>query len=41
MYALGSRVAYCGVPGVAEHAFDVTGRPSALRPRERWTAWAR
>ncbi|MGW3660901.1 NAD(P)/FAD-dependent oxidoreductase [Streptomyces sp. NPDC005151] len=34
-YALGSRVADRGVPGVAEHAFDVTGRPSALRLRER------
>ncbi|MER5358000.1 FAD-dependent oxidoreductase [Streptomyces sp. NPDC002785] len=34
-YALGSHVADCGVPGVAEHAFDVTGRPSALRLRER------
>ncbi|MDP4503170.1 FAD-dependent oxidoreductase [Nonomuraea turcica] len=33
--ALGSHVADCGVPGVAEHAFDVTGRPSALRLRER------
>ncbi|MDG9703227.1 NAD(P)/FAD-dependent oxidoreductase [Streptomyces sp. DH37] len=35
LYALGSRVADHGVPGVAEHAFDVTGRPSALRLRER------
>ncbi|MEV5504238.1 FAD-dependent oxidoreductase [Nonomuraea fuscirosea] len=35
VYALGSRVADHGVPGVAEHAFDVTGRPSALRLRER------
>ncbi|MFF8846498.1 NAD(P)/FAD-dependent oxidoreductase [Streptomyces sp. NPDC015127] len=35
LYALGSRVADSGVPGVAEHAFDVTGRPSALRLRER------
>lgn len=34
-YALGSHVADRGVPGVAEHAFDVTGRPSALRLRER------
>lgn len=34
-YALGSHVADGGVPGVAEHAFDVTGRPSALRLRER------
>ncbi len=31
---LGSRVADHGVPGVAEHAFDVTGRPSALRLRD-------
>ncbi|QFU90105.1 NAD(P)/FAD-dependent oxidoreductase [Amycolatopsis sp. YIM 10] len=35
LYALGSRVADHGVPGVAEHAFDVAGRPSALRLRER------
>ncbi|OQD57896.1 oxidoreductase [Streptomyces phaeoluteigriseus] len=35
LYALGSHVADHGVPGVAEHAFDVTGRPSALRLRER------
>lgn len=35
VYALGSRVADHGVPGVAEHAFDVAGRPSALRLRER------
>ena len=35
LYALGSHVADGGVPGVAEHAFDVTGRPSALRLRER------
>ncbi|MEV0811218.1 FAD-dependent oxidoreductase [Micromonospora sp. NPDC050200] len=34
-YALGSHVADRGVPGVAEHAFDVAGRPSALRLRER------
>ena len=34
-YALGSHVADRGVPGVAEHAFDVTGRPSALRLRKR------
>ncbi|MET9343166.1 FAD-dependent oxidoreductase [Nonomuraea sp. NPDC003804] len=34
-YALGSHVADRGFPGVAEHAFDVTGRPSALRLRER------
>ncbi|GAA4919167.1 NAD(P)/FAD-dependent oxidoreductase [Streptomyces coeruleoprunus] len=35
LYALGSRVADHGVPGVTEHAFDVTGRASALRLRER------
>ncbi|MFV0132860.1 NAD(P)/FAD-dependent oxidoreductase [Streptomyces sp. HMX87] len=35
LYALGSRAADHGVPGVAEHAFDVAGRPSALRLRER------
>ncbi|MEV0495053.1 NAD(P)/FAD-dependent oxidoreductase [Streptomyces atratus] len=35
LYALGSRVTTHGVPGVAEHAFDVAGRPSALRLLER------
>ncbi|MFI6062135.1 NAD(P)/FAD-dependent oxidoreductase [Streptomyces sp. NPDC051286] len=35
VYALGSHVADHGVPGVAEHAFDVAGRPSSLRLRER------
>lgn len=35
LYALGSSVAHHGVPGVAEHAHDVTGRSSALRLRER------
>ena len=35
VYALGSHVADRGVPGVGEHAFDVAGRPSALRLRER------
>jgi NADH dehydrogenase FAD-containing subunit len=35
LYALGSHVTTHGVPGVAEYAFDVTGRPSALRLRER------
>ena len=34
LYALGSHVVDRGVPGVAEHAFDVAGRPSALRLRE-------
>jgi NADH dehydrogenase FAD-containing subunit len=35
LYALGSHVADHGVPRVAEYTFDVTGRPSALRLRER------
>ncbi|WP_405652188.1 NAD(P)/FAD-dependent oxidoreductase [Streptomyces sp. NBC_00019] len=35
LYTLGSRAADHGVPGVAEHAFDVAGRPSALRLRAR------
>jgi NADH dehydrogenase len=35
VYALGSRVDDRGIPGVAEHAFDVAGRSSALRLRER------
>ncbi|MGI5200434.1 NAD(P)/FAD-dependent oxidoreductase [Spirillospora sp. CA-108201] len=35
LYALGSRVADRSVPGVAEHAFNVAGRPSALRLRRR------
>ncbi|MET8584207.1 FAD-dependent oxidoreductase [Streptomyces collinus] len=35
LYTLGSSVAQHDVPGVAEHAFDVTGLPSALRLRER------
>jgi NADH:ubiquinone reductase (H+-translocating) len=35
LYTLGSRVADHGVPGVAEHAFDVAGRQSALRLRAR------
>ncbi|MFF4167059.1 NAD(P)/FAD-dependent oxidoreductase [Streptomyces sp. NPDC001741] len=34
LYALGSRVADHGVPGVAEHSFHVTSRPAALRLRE-------
>ena len=34
LYALGS-AGDLGVPGVAEHAFDVAARPSALRLRER------
>ncbi|MFF4867361.1 NAD(P)/FAD-dependent oxidoreductase [Streptomyces sp. NPDC001231] len=35
VYALGSHGDAHGVPGVAEHAFDVAARPSALRLRER------
>ncbi|KQV98765.1 FAD-dependent oxidoreductase [Streptomyces sp. Root369] len=35
LYALGSHGADHGVTGVAEHAFDVARRPSALRLRER------
>ncbi|MEU1587506.1 FAD-dependent oxidoreductase [Micromonospora sp. NPDC005710] len=35
VYALGSVAADHGVPGVAEHACDVAGRPSALRLRDR------
>lgn len=37
LYALGSSVAHHGVPGAAEYAYDVTGRASALRLRERLT----
>ncbi|MFD1544942.1 NAD(P)/FAD-dependent oxidoreductase [Nonomuraea guangzhouensis] len=35
VYALGSHGDDRGVPGVAEHAFDVAARPSALHLRER------
>ncbi|AGS67043.1 NAD(P)/FAD-dependent oxidoreductase [Streptomyces collinus] len=35
VYALGSHGAHHGVPGAAEHAFDVASRPSAMRLRER------
>ncbi|MEV0446429.1 FAD-dependent oxidoreductase [Streptomyces sp. NPDC050600] len=35
VYGLGSHGADAGIPGVAEHAFDVAARPSALRLRER------
>jgi len=35
VYALGSVTADHGVPGVAEHAYDIAGRPSALRLRDR------
>lgn len=38
LHALGSSVAHQGVPGAAEYAFDVTGRSSALRLRERLAA---
>ncbi|MEX1656941.1 FAD-dependent oxidoreductase [Streptomyces pseudovenezuelae] len=38
LYTLGSCVARHDVPGVAEHAFDVTGLSSALRLRERLAA---
>jgi NADH dehydrogenase FAD-containing subunit len=35
VYALGSAVAVNGIHGVAEHAFDIAVRPSALRLGER------
>ncbi|MFI6517821.1 NAD(P)/FAD-dependent oxidoreductase [Spirillospora sp. NPDC050679] len=35
LYALGSHGSDHGVPGAAEHAFDISARPSALRLRER------
>ena len=35
VYALGSRSNDHGVPGVAEHAFEVASRPGALKLRER------
>ncbi|MEU2033135.1 NAD(P)/FAD-dependent oxidoreductase [Nocardia amamiensis] len=35
VYALGSAAADCGVPGVAEHAYDIAGKQSAQRVRER------
>ncbi|MEU1666555.1 FAD-dependent oxidoreductase [Streptomyces sparsogenes] len=35
VYALGSTVADNGVPGVAEHAYDVAGKQAALRLRAR------
>jgi NADH dehydrogenase FAD-containing subunit len=35
VYALGSHGDVDGLPGAAEHAFDVASRPSALRLRER------
>jgi NADH:ubiquinone reductase (H+-translocating) len=35
VYALGSRWNPQGVPGVAEHAYEIASRPGALRLRER------
>ncbi|MEU4472823.1 FAD-dependent oxidoreductase [Micromonospora sp. NPDC023888] len=35
VYALGSASADHGVPGVAEHAYDIAGSPSASRLRDR------
>lgn len=35
LYSLGSTAADHGVPGVAEHAYHVAGRPAALRLRRR------
>ncbi|WP_406062119.1 NAD(P)/FAD-dependent oxidoreductase [Micromonospora sp. NBC_00860] len=35
VYALGSATAEHGVPGVAEHAYDIAGRSSALLLRDR------
>ncbi|MFI7232257.1 NAD(P)/FAD-dependent oxidoreductase [Nonomuraea angiospora] len=35
VYALGSRWNPQGVPGTAEHAYEIAGRPGALRLRER------
>ncbi|GAB3161881.1 NAD(P)/FAD-dependent oxidoreductase [Microbispora hainanensis] len=35
VYALGSGWNAQGVPGVAEHAYEIAGRPGALRLRER------
>ncbi|MEV4020810.1 FAD-dependent oxidoreductase [Nonomuraea angiospora] len=35
VYALGSRWNAQGVPGTAEHAYEIAGRPGALRLRER------
>ncbi|MBT3152658.1 FAD-dependent oxidoreductase [Streptomyces sp. CHD11] len=35
VYALGSRWTDQGVPGTAEHAHEIAGRPGALRVRER------
>ncbi|WP_066943556.1 NAD(P)/FAD-dependent oxidoreductase [Microtetraspora fusca] len=41
LYALGSHGDDHGVPGVAEHAFDIAARPSALRLRERLDSLSR
>ncbi|MEU9214434.1 FAD-dependent oxidoreductase [Streptomyces sp. NPDC048415] len=41
LYALGSHAADHGVPGVAEHSFDVSSRPAALRLRERLDSLSR
>ncbi|KAA6217310.1 NAD(P)/FAD-dependent oxidoreductase [Streptomyces filamentosus] len=38
VYALGSGWDHGGVPGVAEHAHEVSGRPGALRLRDRLAA---
>jgi NADH dehydrogenase FAD-containing subunit len=38
VYALGSTAADHGVPGVGEHAHHITGRPAALRLRDRLDA---
>ncbi|WP_067463681.1 NAD(P)/FAD-dependent oxidoreductase [Nocardia amamiensis] len=35
VYALGSAADDCGVPGVAEHAYDLAGKQSAQRLRDR------
>lgn len=40
VYGLGSAVADHGVPGVREHAYEVTGRAAALRVRDRLAAVA-
>ncbi|MFC8349956.1 NAD(P)/FAD-dependent oxidoreductase [Streptomyces sp. NPDC057280] len=40
VYALGSHGATHGVPGAAEHGFDVASRPSALRLRKRLNSLA-
>ena len=41
VYALGTAAADYGVPGVAEHAHDIAGKPSALRPVLVWPSSAR